>query len=98
MVGGEDDELRDGPVERGRPEALAAERRPRPVVQERPVEALHEVGDGAELRVVALSLAGQQRPQGVVEVVGPGGVVAQAAVLGRARHDRVVHPRLGDDV
>ena len=46
----------------------------------------------AELVVVALAVAGQQHPQRVVEVVGPGGVAAPA----RSHHLRVVHAGLGD--
>ena len=61
------------------------------------MEALHEVGDGAELGVIALLLAGEQGAQAVVEVVGPRGVVAQAALARRPGDHGVVAARLGDD-
>ena len=85
------------PVARRRAEAALAKRRVLAVVHERAVEGLREVGDGAELLVVAAAVAGQQHAQGVVEVVGPLGVVAEAAQLARADDPRVVEARLGDD-
>ena len=79
VVGGEDDEALGRDVVGAGAEAPVAERRVRAVVHVRAVERLREVGDGAELGVVALAVAGQQDAQRVVEVVGPGGVAAPAA-------------------
>ena len=62
------------------------------------MKGLRELGDRAEVRVVAVALVAHQRPQRVVEVVGPGGVAAVSATLARAHHPRVVEPRLGDHV
>ena len=91
VVGGEDHEALRRDLLGGGAEAAAPERRVGPVVHVRAVERLGEVGDGAELRVVALAVAGQQHAQGVVEVVGPGGVAAP-----QRHHLRVVEARLGD--
>ena len=48
--------------------------------------------------VVTVALVGDQGPQRVVEVVGPGGVAVPAAALARAHHHRVVEAGLGDHV
>ena len=63
----------------------------------RAAERLGEPLHVPELRVVAVAVAGDQRAQRVVEVVGPGGVVAEAAGRLRAHDLRVVQPALGDD-
>ncbi len=55
------------------------------------MQHLRHRGERAELRVVALAVAGQQHPQRVVEVVGPDAVAAVAA-----DHLRVVEAGLGD--
>ena len=62
-----------------RAEPAAAEARPGAVVDERPVQALGQVGDPPELGVVAVALVGDERADAVVEVVGPGGVAAEPA-------------------
>ena len=92
----EDDELRGIAIVGWRAEAPLAKRRVLPVVDERAPERLREIGDGSELLVVAVLVAGQQHAQGVMEVVGPLRVVAEAALLARADDLRVVEPRLGD--
>ena len=92
----EDDELLGRAVVRGRAEALLAKRRVLAVMHKRARERLCEVGDVAELLVVAVAVAGQQDAQRVVEVVGPLRVVAEAALLARADDPRVVEAGLGD--
>ncbi len=89
----EDDELLRRAVGGGSAEAALAKRRVPAVVDERARERLGEVGDRAELLVVAAAVAGQQHAQRVVEVVGPLGVVAEAAQLARADDLRVVEAR-----
>ena len=80
----------------GAPKRRAAEGRVVAVVDERTIERLRQIGDAAEVRVVAVALAGQQHEQCVVEVIGPLGVAAPAAERRRADHARVVEPGLGD--
>ena len=96
VIGGEDDEALGRDVGRRRAEAVPAEGGERAVVDVRAVEGLGERAEVAELLVPAVGLAGEGDAEGVVEVVGPGGVAPPAAAVRVAHHLRVVHPRLGD--
>ena len=78
VVLGEDDEPLGRRVVAGAPKRVA-ERRRSAVVDERARERLGELRHVAEVGVVALALAGEQRAQRVVEVVGPVRVAAPAA-------------------
>ena len=80
VVLGEDDELLGRAVVGAGAEAPPAEGRVAAVVDVRAVEGLGQLRHLAELLVPARALAGEQRAQGVVEVVGPDGVVAVAAL------------------
>ena len=80
VVLAEDDEVLGRAVVGGRAEARLRKVEYSPSCDERAVERLGELGDRPELRVVAVAVAGEQRAQRVVEVVGPGGVVAEAAL------------------
>ena len=62
-----------------------------------PLEGPAEVGEVAEVLVVAGALAGQDGVESVVEVVAPGGVEAVAARLHRPHQPGVVEVALGDD-
>ena len=92
----EDDEALGRDVVGARAEAAPAGARVAAVVDVGAAERLGELRDLAELRVVAVAVAGQQHAQGVVEVVGPHAVAAPAAALARAHDLGVVHPALGD--
>ena len=59
-------------------------------------EALRELLHAAELLVVAGAVAREQDPQGVVEVVGPLAVVAEAAPARGPGDLRIVQAALGD--
>ena len=96
VVGGEDHEALGRDVVGGRAEAALAELGVGAVVDVRAPEGLGQQLHRVELLVPALGLAGQQDPQRVVEVVGPGGVAAVAAELRHAHHLRVVEAGLGD--
>ena len=92
----EDHEPLGGQVVGGRAEPPASERRVGAVVDERAVPALGEIGDRAEVGVVPVEVAGDERPQRVVEVVGPRRVATPAADGAVPHHPRVVQPALGD--
>jgi hypothetical protein len=92
----EDDEALGRDVVGARAEAAAARARIVAVVDVRAAEGLGQLGDLAEVGVVAGAVAGEQHAQGVVEVVGPDGVAAPAAALVGAHDLGVVHPALGD--
>jgi hypothetical protein len=77
----EDHKLLAGPISRRGTEDALAKARVAPVVDERPPERLGEVADAAVVLVVAVALAAEQRPQRVVEVVGPLRVRAPAPDL-----------------
>ena len=97
VVLGEDDELLGRAIVGAGAEAPPAEGRVGAVVHVRAVEGLGQLRHLAELLVPARALAGEQRAQGVVEVVGPDGVVAVAALARRADDLGVVEAALGDD-
>ena len=79
------------------PKRRPAEGRVAAVVDVRAMEGLGQLRHLAELLVPPRALAGEQRVQGVVEVVGPHGVVAVAALARRADDLGVVEAALGDD-
>ena len=93
----EDDELLGRAVVGAGAEAPPAEGRVAAVVDVRAMEGLGQLRHLPELLVPPRALAGQQRVQGVVEVVGPHGVVAVAALAGGADDLGVVQAALGDD-
>ncbi len=73
-----------------------AERRVRPVVDER---AFHRLGQGretAEVAVVALALTRQCRPHGMVHVVTPLRVQAEPTGIAGGHQPRVVEVGFGD--
>jgi hypothetical protein len=89
----EDDELLGRAVVGAGTEAPAAKARVTAVVDVRAMEGLGQLRDLSELLVPPRALAGQQRPQRVVEVIGPTGVVSVAALAGGADDLRIVQPR-----
>ena len=98
VILGEDDESLHGYVVGGRAEPAAAKRGVAAIVDVRAVHRLGEVRHRAEVSVVAVVLVGDQRPQRVMEVVGPGGVAVVSAKGDRAHDPRIVHAGLGDHV
>ena len=67
-----------------------------PAWKNAPVSTVCQALQRAEVAVVALPLAGEQRVQGVVHVVVPLGLQAVAAGLARGDQPRVVEVGLGD--
>ena len=68
-----------------------------PVVHERVLQRLLQIGHGPEIGVVAVALTGEDRVDRVMEVVAPLRVDAVAAALARRDDTRVVQVALGDE-
>ena len=96
VVLGEDDEALGRHVIRRGAKTAAAIRRVGAVVHVRPTQRLGQIAHLPELDVVPIALVGDQRAQGVVEVVCPSAVAAVSAAPRRPHHLGVVEAGLGD--